>query len=156
MRDGLPSSLLPRALSDRLEDRRRVAHNEKAAGQSQSGPALGFCLDVDVERKTQMQTRGAVWQLRPDAPIAPARLVSSSLGRPLQQLQHPCATLLPSGVVQVLIRQILVLVQRCSYFTLHKIQEHKVPQLATPHQSQLSSSAALVAGGPGPGPATHT
>lgn len=74
--------------SDRLEDRHRVAHNEKAAKVNLAG--LLVLAGRRRRTQTQMQTRGAVWQLRPDAPIAPARW---SLGRPPQ---HPVQRFCPA------------------------------------------------------------
>lgn len=125
VRDGLP-------LSDRLDDRRRVAQNEKAAKVNLAGP--WFLAGRRRRTQAQMQTRGAVWQLRPDAPIAP-QPVGLWAGRPNSSCNACNAPALRCrlGVdsPDLVLVQLLVL-------TLHKVQsteqstEHRVPILPHP------------------------
>lgn len=74
-----------------------------------------------------MQTRGAVWQLRPDAAIAPARW--SMAGRPNTLCNAPALRCRP-GVdsLDLVMVQLLVL-------TLHKVQStspHSLPPCPGP------------------------
>lgn len=137
--------------SDRLEDRHRVAHNEKAAKVNLAGLLVlvlvlvlaGRRRRTQTQTQTQMQTRGAVWQLRPDAPIAPARW---SLGPAAPTpLCNASALRCRPGVdsPDLVLVQLLVL-------TLHKVQSTRLSIL--PHSTNNNPHPLPPGPGPGPGP----